>query len=87
MWNKNLFKHLDECRTTNDGPYSNAKCIFPFKYHGKTYDGCAWSCDNGGYYWCSTKVDDNDEHVYGSEGKCASGCDIHSGNSGYKFCS
>ena len=34
-----LFIRNPECRT-NGGPKYNAKCIFPFKYKGETYNGC-----------------------------------------------
>ena len=36
---------------TTDGK----KCVFPFKYNGKTYNKCT-TVDNGNTEWCATEV-------------------------------
>ncbi|XP_040579805.1 72 kDa type IV collagenase isoform X1 [Lepeophtheirus salmonis] len=54
------------CRTT-DG----FKCIFPFKYYGKTYNNCT-NVDNGSIDWCATSLDIN-ENVMGW-GNCGDNC-------------
>ena len=45
-------------------------------YKNIVYNGCAWSCTGGGYYWCSTKVDTDGNYLRGYWGKCSSGCQI-----------
>ena len=44
------------------------KCIFPFKYHGVTYNQCIKK--NHDRLWCSTKTDANDNHLTGEYGNC-----------------
>lgn len=44
------------------GPNPNRKCVFPFKYGGKTYSSCTDISDPG-KFWCSTKTDKNGRHV------------------------
>ena len=75
---------LAACKTLDVETISNEECIFPFKYDGKYYDGCAWSCSNGGYYWCPTRVDKDKNYIGGYWGKCSSPCDISSENLGSK---
>ena len=54
-----------ECtRQTNDGPYYDQGCIFPFIYRGETYDDCTTVDD--GRAWCSVQVNENNEHTTGS---------------------
>uniref|UniRef100_A0A0K2VFD5 Fibronectin type-II domain-containing protein n=1 Tax=Lepeophtheirus salmonis TaxID=72036 RepID=A0A0K2VFD5_LEPSM len=57
-WAVNIFYCFLGCRTT-DG----FKCIFPFKYYGKTYNNCT-NVDNGSIDWCATSLDIN-ENVMG----------------------
>ena len=75
---------LAPCKTLHVEPISNEKCIFPFKYDGKYYDGCAWSCSNGGYYWCPTQVDEDNNYIANHWGKCSSECDVSTENTGRK---
>ena len=47
---------LRECRTSNSrGNDRNKPCLFPWRFEGKTYDGCITG--HGGR-WCSTKLRD-----------------------------
>ena len=50
--------------------------MFPFEFQGKQYNECKWECDNGGFYWCSTKTDDHGAHQRGHWGKCNPGCPL-----------
>ena len=42
---------------TVSGPNPGKPCIFPFKYNGKTYNGCEKDHEDETKTWCSTKVD------------------------------
>ena len=42
---------LAECVSVNGEP-----CIFPFKYHGKTFDKCTHYDANDGKVWCAVAV-------------------------------
>merc|ERR1711976_42397 len=55
------------CRTTSDspGPSQNKPCVLPFKFQGKIRYGCIADADPDGRYWCSTKTDDDLNHVTG----------------------
>lgn len=61
-----------ECRTTETERRSNQPCVFPWKYKGKMYDGC--KNENDGLRWCSTKVDENGDHMKGEWGQCDEEC-------------
>ena len=52
-------------------------CIFPFVYLGVTYHTCTDVNDPNSKPWCSTKVDDNGNHVSpgGYFGHCGQDCD------------
>jgi len=64
------------CLTTNDSPDKNAECKFPWKFNGKTLNGCTDETDPDGKFWCSTKVDDKLEHIggQGNWGFCRQSC-------------
>ena len=66
----------DTCLTTPDSKDPGAKCVFPFKYKGKTYTGCPPVLGNPGRTWCSTKTDSDGNHVSGGAnfGFCSSHC-------------
>ena len=53
-------------------------CIFPFTIKGVTYHTCTNAHDPRGKAWCSTKVDDQGNHVKGHWGHCGNGCDEES---------
>ena len=53
------------CRTTTDSRNPGAKCIFPFKFKGKTYNGCPPDLKDPSRNWCSTNVDSEGNHVRG----------------------
>ena len=77
------FSVTESCRVVNKGTNQFMQCEFPFKFKGKTYNGCIDYIDikNGqkvpGDPWCSTKVSGSDRrHVSGGGhyGKCHSSC-------------
>merc|ERR1712038_2118447 len=44
---------------TSSGPAAGKQCIFPFKFQGVTYNGCAdwvYGGEHHGSTWCSTLV-------------------------------
>ena len=51
---------------------SNLNCKLPFRYKGSTYKTCKFDKEKDGTLirWCSTKVDDNDQHEEGNWGNC-----------------
>ena len=68
---------VEVCLTTNkDSPTPNAPCVFPFKFDNKLRDGCITDKDPDGKYWCSTKVNDDFEHIGGGGnwGFCGGSC-------------
>ena len=68
----NPFFRLD-CKTTS-GKKVGEKCVFPFKYKGRTCPG-PMCCSFEGEAWCSTKVDGDGVHVPGNWGYCKeTGC-------------
>ena len=62
------------CRT-KDGK----KCKFPFKYEGETYTGCPVDPYEASETWCSTKVDQDGNHVEVGQnyGFCIEDCPKH----------
>merc|ERR1712013_613325 len=62
------------------GPAAGSPCVFPFKWRGVSYSGCARIYNNR--TWCSTSTDANGEHVSGFRdwGYCdKSSCSIQGG--------
>ena len=61
------------CYTTADSPTNpNQPCILPFKFNGRLIEECL--VDRDGEKWCSTKVDEFQEHVSGNWGYCSTSC-------------
>merc|ERR1719357_1824510 len=60
---------------TIGGAIVGAKCVFPFKFNKKTYNGCTFD-DSDGKYWCSTQTDSNGVHIGGQGlwGHCSPLC-------------
>ena len=65
----------NECRTVG-GPDPDQSCIFPFKFQDKIYNECPFDPDDPSKTWCSTKVDNNGNHVVGQKkwGHCSASC-------------
>ena len=65
-----------QCFTTNDSPDKNAQCKLPFKFDGVLRQGCITDTDPDDRYWCSTKVDENLDHIPGNGywGYCDQSC-------------
>jgi len=74
----------DECVTVG-GPKSPSKCVFPFKYGGKTYNECEPS-GAGSTPWCATKTDANGEYIKGEYGRCNAGVICGSNNTSGTEC-
>lgn len=64
-----------EC-LTDSGRSTGKKCIFPFKFNDKMFNGCTKEYDPDGKFWCSTNVDLNNEHVAGNWGYCNNKCPL-----------
>ena len=67
------------CNVTNDeGPQKNTPCVFPFRIKGTIYKECTNEKDPDNKFWCSTKVDENGEHIGGQEnfGFCHEDCNF-----------
>jgi len=63
------------CRTIS-GPARGKACSFPFRFRGRSYNGCIrWNFGgpNQGRLWCSTRTDAQGNHI--------------SGRGNYRFCS
>merc|ERR1711874_337624 len=63
---------LDFCECTRSGPSgANIPCEFPFIFNNETVNFCYPWDDNWRYkaqkgkYWCSTKTDENRNHIHG----------------------
>ena len=65
-----------QCVTTPDSPDQGVPCAIPFKFDNKLRDGCITDKDPDGKYWCSTKVNENFEHIAGAQnwGFCEDSC-------------
>ena len=50
----------------------NTPCVFPFTVAGTTYYSCTYDFNlvTGHNPWCSTKTDENDEHILEHWGVC-----------------
>ena len=53
------------CFTTNDSKSPNTPCSFPFRFQGKLRRGCITEADPDRRHWCSTKTDQNLNHIAG----------------------
>ncbi len=66
----------ERCFVTEDKRNITRRCIFPFTFKGLEYHGCIADDEFAGKFWCSTKVDEEQEHVSGFRGHCGRGCYI-----------
>ena len=57
---------------TNGGIKPNTPCVFPFNYMGVVYNACIGIGHST--FWCSTKVDEDGNHVDGNWGNCGPAC-------------
>ena len=58
----------DSCITTRESTKKCTKCVFPFTYEGETFHTCTSVGEPAP--WCSTKTDENGNHVPGIWGFC-----------------
>ena len=67
--------------TTISGPSTNQRCVLPFKFNGVTHRKCPIDPDNSNLNWCSTKIDQNGQHIsgIGAYGNCGPNCPLVSG--------
>ena len=66
-----------KCQLTNSqGPQKFQPCIFPFTFRKIVFNECTKNSDPEGFFWCSTKVDENGKHVDGKNkwGYCDIDC-------------
>jgi hypothetical protein len=68
------------CYVTEDERNITSRCIFPFKFNGIEHHGCVADEEFAGKFWCSTKVDEEQEHISGFWGHCGGGCYIYPKN-------
>ena len=74
-----------KCSTVS-GPDAGARCIFPFKFRGISYNDCRTQHD--GRKWCATEVDHNGWALLrkGKWGYCPDeGCSGHGGIGDSRF--
>ena len=75
-WIRNIVSggkpHRRVCKT-EDG----RDCVLPFSFRGKTFTSCTREHDPDDQAWCSTKVDNNGDHVEnaGQWGHCSPECE------------
>jgi len=64
-----------ECETVG-GPRAGLPCIIPFRFGGKLHTGCIQDSDPDLKFWCSTKVDQDLNHVPNEDNwaHCGQGC-------------
>jgi len=64
------------CITSVDSSAPETECIFPFTFNNFTYNGCPTDPFDETKRWCSTKTDENGNHVTGDGtwGYCTPGC-------------
>ena len=65
------------CLTSADSMDPEKECVFPFTANGTTYHGCPMDfTGDKTKRWCSTKTDENGEHIAGINawGYCTKGC-------------
>ena len=67
------------CLTSSDSMDPEKECVFPFTANGTTYHGCPMDfTGDKTKRWCSTKTDENGEHIAGINawGYCTKGCKL-----------
>ena len=67
-----------KCKTKGGKAGVGVTCQFPFKYKGIFYHGCPVDPEDSNERWCSTKTDDQKNHIVGGGhyGFCDSDCPI-----------
>merc|ERR1719233_2325671 len=55
------------------GPEKGQRCVFPFTYRNKTFNGCTEFCRQKSW-WCATKVDSKGNLEGGKWGLCPDSC-------------
>ena len=80
--NSRIFQKCRNCRakkcSTVGGASPNASCVLPFIYDNKEYHSCIYGPFSDGIPWCSTKVDENGNHISkkGHWSYCSDSCAI-----------
>lgn len=59
------------CTTTSTSVDPNNACVFPFKYKGRTFNGCTTNDDLLGRAWCATSRDRDGQLEKGKWGYCS----------------
>ena len=74
---KSFQNYFTECYTVS-GPGANKPCIFPFRFNGVSYNTCTLDSAEENKPWCSTLVDENNNHVPGGGhyGDCGPKCPL-----------
>jgi len=67
------------CKTVG-GASPNVDCVFPFAFNNKVHYSCIYDSSTDGHPWCSTKVDENGDHIsqQGHWGHCSNSCPVSS---------
>ena len=70
------YEEEDVCLTSADSEDPGKECIFPFTFNNFTYHGCPTDPVDKSKRWCSTKTDENGNHITGDAnwGHCTPGC-------------
>ena len=72
-----FFSDFLECTATfvnKKGREKQKKCVFPFKYEGKTYNKCTRDNSENRKSWCAFKVNRAGVAVNGKWADCDKGC-------------
>ena len=71
----NILAAYENCVTVAS-PSTGMKCMLPFKFRGLFFNACPSDPSPTGNPWCSTKIDDNGEHIYEGPhwGECSPDC-------------
>ena len=75
-FHENPIFHFTGCKVTS-GEHKNKPCVFPFIYVKVPYNKCT-TIHNDGKPWCSTKTDENDNHIKSHWGNCSEKCSSRS---------
>merc|ERR550514_1594109 len=59
------------CTTTTTSIDPDTACLFPFKFKGRTYEGCTTDDDELGRAWCATSRDRHGQLEKGKWGYCS----------------
>ena len=58
---------------------TNASCVFPFRYRGRSYHACTRDYSSNGQPWCAVRVDGAGRVVEGGWADCRGGCPLQGG--------